>query len=193
WLLEDVKKSPKPRLKILDIGTGSGCIAIALKKSLGDRASMYALDISPEALELADENASLHNVEIEYFHHDILTQDLGSHRMFDIIVSNPPYISRNLLDHRLLEGLSFEPESALFARGSNPDIFYETMSRSLQDHLLPGGLCFFEINEFRAEEIMDGFRTQGWQKLELRKDMQGLDRMLKVSLDEAAPFDRLVS
>lgn len=193
WLIEDVRISQKQKVEILDIGTGSGCIAIAIKKSLGDRASVYGLDVSAQALNLARENARLNHVEIEFFQHDFLEQDLDRHQVFDIIISNPPYISKDQLEPGILKGISFEPDEALFARGSNPDIFYEKMSRTLKDHLVPGGRCFLEINEFRAEEIMTYFMMAGWQHQELRKDMQGRDRMLKVSLKEAASIGGLVS
>lgn len=193
WLIEDVRICQKQELNILDIGTGSGCIAIAIKKTLGDRASLYALDVSSQALDLARENARLNDVEIDFFHHDFLLQDLESHQVFDIIISNPPYISKDQVDPGVLKDLSFEPGEALFARGSNPDIFYEKMSRTLRDHLVPGGVCFLEINEFRALEIMVYFRNSGWQGQELRKDMQGRDRMLKVSHNEAASITGHVS
>ncbi len=193
WLIEDVRISERQKLRILDIGTGSGCIAIAIKKTLGDKASVYALDVSTQALHVARENARLNNVAIEFFHHDFLAQDLDRHLVFDIIISNPPYISKDQVDTDLLKDLSFEPDEALFARGSDPDIFYQKISQSLKDHLDPGGVCFMEINEFRADQIMTCFKTSGWMQQELRKDMHGRDRMLKVSLDEAASISWHVS
>lgn len=193
WLIEDVRICKKQKVKILDIGTGSGCIAIAIKKSLGNMASVYALDVSPDALNLARENAILNHVEIEFFQHNFLEQDLDSHPVFDIIISNPPYISKDLVDPGVLKGISFEPDEALYAHGPDPDIFYKKMSRTLRDHLVPGGMCYLEINEFRADEVMTCFRNSGWLRQELRKDMQRRDRMLKVSRNEAASFGGPVS
>ena len=193
WLIEDVRSSQKQHVKILDIGTGSGCIAIAIKKSLGSFASVSALDASGEALHLAKANARLQNVEIDFFEHDFLESDLGEHQVFDIIISNPPYISKAQVDPQLLKELSFEPDEALYAKGSNPDVFYERISQSLRDHLVEEGICYLELNEYRVDEIMTYFRTSDQNQLDLRKDMQGKDRMLKVLRKEAAPLDSRVS
>ena len=180
WVIEEAEKSDKRILNILDIGTGSGCIAIAIKKALGEMAAVSALDISADALQMASENARLNEVDVEFFQHDILQKDLDPDLKFDMIVSNPPYIAERNLDQQLLKGLAFEPREALFAEGPDPDSFYDRMSQNLRTHLLPGGTCFFELNEFRAAEITNYFRQRGWGEQELRKDMQGADRMLKV-------------
>lgn len=133
-------------LRILDIGTGSGCIAIALKKQLSN-ATMYAMDISKNALEIAEKNAQKNNVSIEFICADILDwEKLNFKNTFDIIVSNPPYIPTKEIPSISNNVLSYEPHLALFVEDSNPFIFYEKIIDFGKEYLTPNGILFFETD-----------------------------------------------
>lgn len=164
-------------ISILDIGTGSGCIAISLAKNVPN-AKVYALDVSEKALEVARQNAALNAVEIKWVEADILI--LKSLEMkFDIIVSNPPYvrnsekkeISRNVKKH--------EPDIALFVSDENPLLFYEHIARFSKINLNRNGLLYLEINQYLASEMKQLMQTHEYTDIELRKDMFGNERMIK--------------
>jgi release factor glutamine methyltransferase len=164
---------------ILDIGTGSGCIAISLKKNLPNF-DVSAIDISKEALKTAKENAELNQVEIEFIEADILNSKSEIEiPKSEIIISNPPYVTlydktqmhRNVTD--------FEPHTALFVPESDPLIFYKAIADFALTHLAPNGLLFFEINESYGKEIVSLLTEKGFKNIELRKDMGGRDRMVK--------------
>ncbi len=164
---------------LLDIGTGSGCIAISLAKNLPNY-NVSALDISEEALTIARNNAQLNIVEIGFFQTDILkTKSLP--RQFDIIVSNPPYVRE--LEKELMQKnvLDFEPSTALFVENENPLVFYSAISQLAKTHLKPNGILFFEINEYLGKDLIELLKTEGFRKIEIKKDIYGKDRMLKCS------------
>ena len=176
WIIEDSVSEKRSNYSILDIGTGSGCIAISLAKNLKG-ATVSALDYSFEALKTAEENAKLNNVRVQFFQKDILK--VGTlPQQYDVIVSNPPYVREleklemqsNVLDH--------EPASALFVSNSDPLLFYRTIARLSLRYLKPNGKFYFEINEYLSEELIDSLKQEGYPIIELRKDFRGKDRML---------------
>lgn len=179
WILSDVRLLQANEIRILDIGTGSGCIALVLKKRLGDRANITALDISEGALQVAMENSRSLETEINFYQRDFLTEGLSGLGHFDIIVSNPPYISKEIAGEQIIHQLKYEPREALFPIGPDPDIFYKKISEVGGDSLKGGGSCYMELNEFRAQQIEDCFKKGPWSQSELRIDLQGMPRMLK--------------
>lgn len=179
WVYTDFKHETRP-LRILDIGTGSGCIAITLKKILRHRVSVFAVDISSAALEVARANAQQLNMDVEFFHRDFLEDSFSGLGLFDIVVSNPPYVSKRDASKELMAGLQFEPELAIYPNGNDPDIFYQKILSEGRAALQPGGACYMELNEFRSAAVLGYARASGWSLVELRRDLQGLDRMLKV-------------
>lgn len=182
WIINEVQKGdPREEVKILDIGTGSGCIAISLAKNLPN-AKVYALDISKKALQIAGENAMDNGVDIVFLEADILSLE-GLKDKFDVIVSNPPYVreleklemKNNVVEH--------EPGLALFVSDGDPLIFYKKITRFSLSHLKKGGVLFFEINQYLGEEMKQLLEAENFSEIELRKDMFGNDRMLKGQLD----------
>ncbi|MDR3697585.1 peptide chain release factor N(5)-glutamine methyltransferase [Mucilaginibacter sp.] len=169
---------------ILDIGTGSGCIAISLKKNL-PQFKVSAIDISGEALTTAKENATLNNVDVEFINEDILhpqkpfTFHLSPFTSkIEIIISNPPYVT--LLDKTQMHAnvTGFEPHTALFVPEDDPLVFYKAIADFAADNLAPGGLLFFEINESYGGEVVQLLNDKHFKNIELRKDMSGRDRMV---------------
>jgi release factor glutamine methyltransferase len=181
WILESQKskvKSQKP--KILDIGTGSGCIAISLAKNLSD-ASVFAIDVSEKALATAKKNAAINEVNVTFIEKNILeTEDLE--QQFDIIVSNPPYV-RNLEKEEIKKNvLEHEPHLALFVEDNDALIFYRKIAALAQKNLSPNGQMYFEINQYLGVEMKDLLEKMNFKNIELRKDIYGNDRMIKVDL-----------
>ena len=169
----------KKQLKILDIGTGSGCIPISLKKQL-PFAKISAIDISKEALSVAKKNAVLNNVDIHFILQDILkTVALDQH--YDIIISNPPYV-RELEKKELKNNvLKNEPHVALFVENDNPLIFYAKIAELAKKYLNKNGLLFFEINQYLGTETIDLVNKKGLKNIQLKKDMFGNDRIIVAS------------
>ena len=167
------------QLKILDIGTGSGCIPISLKKQL-PFAKISAIDISKEALTVAKKNAVLNNVDIHFILQDILkTVALDQH--YDIIISNPPYV-RELEKKELKNNvLKNEPHVALFVENDNPLIFYAKIAELAKKYLNKNGLLFFEINQYIGTETIDLVNKKGLKNIQLKKDMFGNDRIIVAS------------
>ncbi|MGY8915575.1 MAG: peptide chain release factor N(5)-glutamine methyltransferase [Flavobacteriales bacterium] len=179
WIL-DQEKGPQDVLKILDIGTGSGCIAIALAKNLPN-AEVYALDISSESLKVAEENAIKNEVSITFIKTDIL-QIEKLHLYFDIIVSNPPYV-RELEKKEMSDNVTVhEPGQALFVPDDNPLLFYSKISEFAFLHLKKGGSLYFEINQYLGKDTMQCMENFGFSDLQIKRDMFGNDRMLKGKL-----------
>jgi len=176
WILSGQNKAAK--LKILDIGTGSGCIAIALAKKLPN-ASVSAIDVSTKALEVAKRNANANQVHISFIHQDILeTTDLKQE--FDIIVSNPPYV-RHLEKEEIKQNvLDYEPHMALFVEDDDALIFYRKIADLAQKNLSKNGLLYFEINQYLGNETVDLLAKMPFSAIELRKDIYENDRMIKV-------------
>jgi len=171
-------ESPK-KLSMLDIGTGSGCIPITLKKHLPNT-QVTTLDVSADAIAVAKQNALQIGVEINFITADILT--FQSQEKFDFIVSNPPYI-RDLEKMEMHNNvLLHEPHLALFVSDENPLIFYKAIADFAKTNLKPNGKLFFEINEYLGKETVDMLFSKGFNNIELRKDMQGKDRMVKAGI-----------
>jgi release factor glutamine methyltransferase len=178
WILTNqrINESTNP-LKILDIGTGSGCIAISLAKNI-QNAQVFAIDVSEKALATAQKNANINDVNVTFIEKNILeTNDLE--QQFDIIVSNPPYvrelekqeIKKNVLDN--------EPHLALFVEDNDALVFYKKIAELAQKNLLPNGQLFFEINQYLGKEMIDLLERMDFKNIELRKDIYGNDRMIK--------------
>lgn len=177
WILNNQKNNSAENLSILDIGTGSGCIAISLKKTLSN-SDVYALDISEKALEIAKSNAHFNNVTINFIQSDIInTPDLK--HQFDIIVSNPPYVRTSEKEQMKKNVLNNEPLIALFVADENPLIFYEKICQLAQKNLKIGGSLYFEINQFYGKEMIELLKKYNFQNIELRKDFYDVDRMIK--------------
>jgi release factor glutamine methyltransferase len=168
--------------RILDIGTGSGCIAISLKKHLPD-AKVLAIDISPGALKTAKENAELNAVDVAFIEADILNfkSDIENPK-FEIIISNPPYVTLQdkIQMHHNVTG--FEPHTALFVPQNDPLLFYKAIADFAANHLTDNGLLFFEINESYGQQVVELLAGKGFKNIELRKDMSERDRMIKALL-----------
>lgn len=167
---------------IIDIGTGSGCIAICLKKNLPS-AHVQALDIAADTLKTAKENAVLNGVVIDFIEDDILkTTATDFAKPFTVIVSNPPYIKVDEMGDMHQNVLANEPHRALFVSNENPLIFYEAIANFALINLSKDGLLFFEINEYLGEQTVNLLKDKGFVNIELKKDMQGKDRMIKASV-----------
>jgi release factor glutamine methyltransferase len=168
-------------LKILDIGTGSGCIPVSLKKKL-PQAEVYACDVSEGALTVAAKNAAAQQTDIHFLHADFLDIDTWtSLPAVDIIVSNPPYIPFHNKNSMLQNVLAYEPHLALFVPNDDALLFYDAIARFAQKQLLPGGCIFCEIHEDLGEPAKTLFESKGFTA-EVKKDFQGKDRMVKANL-----------
>jgi release factor glutamine methyltransferase len=180
WVLGSIRLENHLSSNILDIGTGSGCIPIAIKKNI-PLANVSAIDISEEALETARQNCELNDVEITLLHGDILDADFSipdSH--FNIIISNPPYITHSEKAAMHTNVLTHEPHEALFVPDEEPLLFYNAIADFSISHLSEGGLLFFEINEQYGEETVALLADKGF-KAEMKRDLQGKHRMIKAS------------
>ena len=171
-----VKHEP---INILDIGTGSGCIAIALKKNL-PTINMTAIDVSPEALTISRQNAGAQQAQVDFLHLDFLDEFQWKRLpAFDIIISNPPYIpvsEKSKLEKNVID---FEPATALFVPNDSPIIFYEKIAAFAKSHLLPGGKIFAEVNEDLARQTAAIFQ-ETFQDTAIKKDMFEKERMIVV-------------
>ena len=161
---------------ILDIGTGSGCIAVALKKKFPS-ANVSAMDISAEALALAKENAALNEVYIEFIQDDIL-HPAATNRKWDVIVSNPPYIPHAGKAEMASGVLDFEPHLALFVPDGDPLLFYRRIADFALEHLTSQGSLYFEIHQSLGRQCCLLLESMGFHSVELRKDLSGNDRMI---------------
>lgn len=181
WIVSDcLKRSEIKSLKILDIGTGSGCIAIALAKNVPN-AQVFAIDVSENALATAKINAANNDVKVTFLLQNILeTKDLN--QQFDIIVSNPPYV-RNLEKQEIKKNvLDNEPHLALFVEDDDALIFYRKIAELAQKNLVPSGQLYFEINQYLGKETVALLDELQFKNTQLRKDIYGNDRMTKSSL-----------
>lgn len=183
WILKEqqshTNQSPK---RILDIGTGSGCIAIALAKHL-QGAEIAGLDISEEALNIAKQNAVINHVEVFFFRQDILKQS-KLQETYDIIVSNPPYV-RNL-EKELMKAnvLKYEPLTALFVPDEDPLVFYRIIGKMAMEHLAIGGHLFLEINEYLGKGMVELLKHLGFSNINMVKDFRTKDRFIKCTKRE---------
>jgi release factor glutamine methyltransferase len=181
WVREAIQNSKFKIQNIIDIGTGSGCIPISLKKIFPE-ISVFALEVSEGALEVAKRNASNLQAGIDLIHLDFLNEEnWSSLQKFDIIVSNPPYIKSSERESMHRNVLDFEPSIALFVEEDDALIFYRKIADFAITHLNQKGMVFLEINEALGKEVVSLFEGKGYETC-LRKDLQGKDRMLKVNL-----------
>jgi release factor glutamine methyltransferase len=177
WIVQENKE--KEEIMVLDIGTGSGCIAISLAQSLTE-ASVSALDISQPALELARINSIANNTSVDFMNMDILNEENWKRlKFFDIIVSNPPYVSESEKNNMHVNVLKHEPHEALFVPDSNPLLFYSRISEMATRHLAKSGRLYFEINESYGSEVKKLLRQKGFKEIKLKKDISGKDRMVR--------------
>ena len=180
WIVSDhAAKSPN----ILDLGTGSGCIAISLNKRI-PQAVVEACDISHEALAIAQENSHNNNALVEFFHHDMLDLTTTLPHSYDILVSNPPYIKQCEAKEMEQHVTEWEPHTALFVPDNDALRFYRTIAEIGQTNALtPGGNIYVEINQALGKETVELFESCGYKEVTLRKDIYGNDRMVKAIKD----------
>lgn len=180
WVLNKTPKTQNPN--ILDIGTGSGCIAISLAKHLPN-AKVYALDISEKALQVAGNNADLNAVNINFIEADILMTSSLKDFKFDIIVSNPPYVRETEKQLMTANVLDNEPHLALFVKDEDPLIFYRAITEFAINNLTKNGKLFFEINEYLGKDMIQLLKKHNFTDIELKQDSFKKDRMIKASLN----------
>ena len=180
WIVtENILEAPK----IVDIGTGTGCIPIALKKSI-PLAVVTAIDVSEDALALARENAAINSTDIDFIHLDILSRSFPLEGL-DLIVSNPPYIpeqEKAIMDKNVID---YEPGLALFVPNNHPLVFYSSIGEMAIQHLTLGGLLYLEIHENYGKMLVTLMKNIGFTNIRLKKDLQGKDRMI-----QAQKFDK---
>ena len=177
WMMQENSRT-HPNY-ILDICTGSGCIAIALAKKYPD-SQVSAIDISSSALQLAKQNAVNNHVHVDFVCQDILQWPKWSGRQkYGLIVSNPPYVLNMEKEQMSPRVLDYEPHVALFVEDKKPLLFYEQILQFAQDHLLPKGQLFFEINENFGGEMIDLLKYYGYQSIVLKQDLNGKNRFIK--------------
>ena len=183
WILSE---NIKEHLKLIDIGTGSGCIPILLKVKRNNW-QISALDISENALKIADQNAKKYEVDIEFLQQDILNVQSGFFQQkFDIIVSNPPYIPKKEKELMSISTLQHEPDLALFVEDDNALIFYNKIADFALNFLNENGKVYLELNEFNANDVKKLFHQKGFSSVEIKEDMSGKQRMLRAQLTSTA-------
>lgn len=177
WALEDIPDGSGPS-RVLDIGTGSGCIALGLKKFLPG-AEVHAMDLSPEALEVARSNADLQGLRVHFHAGDVCDPQEEPWPQFDLLVSNPPYVPRRDLEQMEPHVAAFEPHLALFVPDGDPLKIYRCICRFAHRHLLPGGRVYLEIYEKGGPGVCGLLRQEGFSDIELKKDIFGRDRLIR--------------
>lgn len=182
WILNQEKTSKNQQPRILDIGTGSGCIAISLAKKL-PKAKVYALDVSKNAINLAKQNMALNNVTVDFFEADILNSETWSEAFkrlnFDVIVSNPPYVRELEMREMKANVLKNEPHLALFVKNDNPLLFYQAITQYAVNNLGDKGSLFFEINEYLGNRMIQLLEDNRFDNVQLKQDIFKKDRMIK--------------
>ena len=180
WIIDDA--TTNKNIDILDIGTGSGCIAIALAKNLLN-AKMFAVEKYKDALAIATQNAKLNNVNINFINDDILSYKKSNFsNKFDVIVSNPPYVRE--LEKKLMNKnvLDYEPHSALFVSDNNALIFYDAIADFAIKHLKTKGKLYFEINEYLATQLVELLKKKSFKNIVVKKDINDKNRMIRAEL-----------
>ena len=174
-LVERMLEEVAPASRILDIGTGSGCIAVTLSKELPE-AEVTAWDISGEALAIAGDNNRLLQTSVQFVQRDVLTYQPTEDEYFDVIVSNPPYVTETEKRDMEPNVLNWEPSGALFVPDSDPLRFYRRIGELGRSMLTVGGRLYFEINRAFGEAVASMLRKQGYTNVRIRKDISGNDR-----------------
>ena len=177
WVIAGLTSLPSP-CEILDIGTGSGCIAVTLAAEM-PAAQVTAWDISDDALPIAQENAKTLGANVAFEKRDILDTSLSTSQTWDVIVSNPPYIMPSERDGMEENVLGHEPGLALFAPADNPILFYQRIGDYAVHSLKSGGCLYFELNPLTADDVADDLRQRGFKDIEIRQDQYGKNRFLK--------------
>jgi release factor glutamine methyltransferase len=172
----DFLMGAKGKRKIMDIGTGSGCIAISIGAITA--AEIFGSDVSEKALDIARKNAEANNVKVTFFKHDILSEDIPLPEV-DVIVSNPPYITKSESASMHDNVFRFEPHLALFVPDEQPLLFYERIAAQGRKHLSGKGLLIFEINERFGSKVADLLAEHGYSSVKIVKDISGKDRIVK--------------
>ena len=175
WIVEDCQSGGVCRM--LDVGTGSGCIAISLAKMLG-QAEVEAWDVSEDALQVARRNGARNRVDVLFRQRDVL-EDVPPGMKYDVIVSNPPYIAEKEKRHMDRNVLEWEPSIALFVPDEDVLLFYRRIAQLGRSMLKEGGALYYEINQAYGQETVKMLLSMGYQSVELRKDAWGNDRMIK--------------
>jgi release factor glutamine methyltransferase len=179
WILNDVKKSGNKAISLFDIGTGSGCIPIAVRKKMPEVA-VSAIDVSDDALQVAILNSIEQKVLVDFLHLDFLKEEewnqLGK---YNIIVSNPPYVKKSEESLMRDNVLKYEPHLALFVPDDDALVFYKAIAKFSKAHLRPDGSVYVEINEALGEDVVALFRSNGFKEVVLKKDIHGKDRMVR--------------
>lgn len=178
WIVADYKE--KPEVNILDIGTGSGCIAIALAKNLAG-AKVEGVDVNADALAIAQKNNEAQTAGVNMHLLDILRDNLKP-GAYDVVVSNPPYIGVSEGNTLAANVFNFEPHLALFAPKDDDLAFYKAIAAKAIKALKPAGCLYFEINAFKATDVMQLLTETGFKSIEVRKDLSGKERMIKAVL-----------
>lgn len=180
WVISNCK-FPVDKLSILDVGSGSGCIPIALKKRLS-KSVVSGIDISKGALEVAMRNSRELGIDVTFLELDFLDKGkidlLGS---YDIIISNPPYIPESDMNEMQSNVVNYEPHTALFVPNNDPLLFYKAIADFGKEHLLPGGSIYLEIHEKLGEAVTELFKSKGYNT-SIKKDMQEKERMVRAIL-----------
>lgn len=172
-----IRENPKPGLRVLDIGTGSGCIPVTLDLEMNNP-TVFSVDISREALEIAKQNADTLDAKVEFLCLDILKDELHFEG-FDIIVSNPPYVRHSEKDLMHTNVLAYEPHLALFVYDEDPFLFYRVISQKAKNTLKRGGKLYFEINEAFGKETKQLMEDLGFEEVKIFEDLNGRQRMIR--------------
>lgn len=183
WVIETVKNKPQPEernYKVLDVGTGSGCIPVALQKNLPAYFEIWACDISGDALNIARKNADDQQALIDFIQLDFLDEKQRLQLPhIDILVSNPPYIPLREKEKMSPNVVQYEPAQALFVPDNDPLLFYKALAAFGIKNLHPGGFIFVETHEDLANQTLQMLKDSGYKEILLRQDMQGKNRMLR--------------
>ena len=173
WIIE----GSSGKSNFLDIGTGSGCIIISLNRHL--KGNFFGIDISKKALKIAEKNNQQNQTNVNFYEMDIIYDDFPENTFFDVIVSNPPYVLISEKESMKKNVLDFEPNIALFVEDNEPLLFYKVIARKAKKILNKEGLLYFEINEKYGSQILDVLSSEGFVNIELKKDINDKDRMIK--------------
>ena len=177
WVVNDTVQNQEYR--VLDIGSGSGCIAIALKHTL-PILNIQAIDFSLGALEVAEQNAKMNQADVSFHHINLLDKnEWGKLGYYDIIISNPPYVRHSEKNQMKKNVLNYEPGNALFVDDKNPLLFYTTIAEFAQSYLNKNGSLYCEINQYLGDEASKLFESFGFKDIQLKKDLKGNYRFIK--------------